>query len=488
MMAAGLNHLPAACGSTPLCRTRPDAATIEFGIVATRIGVEIRRHREPSLMRRRAAGGTATHDRKLVGATMSIDTYELALTLIGLAALLAAWAPAYTSHRPVSVPVVLVGIGALVFLLPLGFPAPLPQRFADGVERLTEFVVIVSLMGAGLKIDRPFSWRRWSSTWRMLAIAMPLTIAATALLGATVAGLGVASALLLGSVLAPTDPVLASDVQVGEPTLDEATDPDAEEEVRFTLTSEAGLNDALAFPFVYLALVVNAEGWAARGLVEWVAWDLVGRIAIGLAVGLVIGWVLSRVAFRPPGQLTALAESRQGFVAIAATLLAYGGAELLSGYGFLSVFVAALVLRNSERQHDFHEELHGFTEQIERLTVAALLVLFGGALASGVLSDLTLGGVAVAALLILVVRPIGGMLALAGTGMSTVERTTIAFFGIRGFGSMYYLAYATSDAKFEGTDQLWAIVAATILASVVVHGITATPAMRLVDRWSRRSR
>ncbi len=428
---------------------------------------------------------------------MSIDTYELALMFIGLAALLAAWVPTYTNRRALSVPVVLVAGGVLLFALPLGLPAPLPQRWTDSTERLTEFVVIVSLMGAGLKLDRPFGWRPWSNTWRMLAITMPLTIVATTVLGATVAGLGAASALLLGSVLAPTDPVLASDVQVGEPTLDQGSDPPAasdgdgpdtsadEEEVRFTLTSEAGLNDALAFPFVYLALVLNEGASSSPGeLLKWFGWDLVGRVTIGALVGLVIGWVLARIAFRPPGRLTALAETRQGFVAIAATLLAYGGAEFFSGYGFLAVFVAALVLRGSERDHEFHAELHGFIEQIESLTVAALLVLFGGALASGILGDLTLGGFAVAVALVLVVRPLAGMLALVRSDMRGVERSTVAFFGIRGFGSVYYLAYATSDATFDGTDELWAIVAATILLSVALHGITATPVMRLLDRRS----
>ena len=310
---------------------------------------------------------------------MHLDHYELGLTAFGLAALLAAWLPAYTAKRAMSLPVVLVALGALLFAAPVRLGDLDPRDHLDLTERLTELVVIVSLMGAGLKIDRPFSRRTWRNTWRMLVIAMPITIALTALAGSLVGGLGGASALLLGGVLAPTDPVLASDVQVGEPSLDDDPAPYAEDEVRFTLTSEAGLNDALAFPFVYLAIRIADHGWV-RGDTVWrfVAWDLAGRVVIGLVVGAAVGWLLGRVSFTPPGRLTALANSSQGFVSIAATLLAYGVTQLCEGYGFLAVFVAAVVLRGSERQHEFQGELHRFSEQVENLMVVGLLLLFGG--------------------------------------------------------------------------------------------------------------
>lgn len=419
-----------------------------------------------------------------------IDRYELALALAGLVALAAAWIPAYTARRPLSLPVVLLGFGAVIFALPLGLPSPDPAEHVDVVERLTEIAVIVALMGAGLKIDRPFSWRTWAPTWRMLAIAMPLTIGLGAILGATVAGLGAASALLLGAVLAPTDPVLASDVQVGEPELEAEPTPNAEEDVRFTLTSEGGLNDALAFPFVYLAIHVARNGWdPSAWLVEWISWDLVGRILIGLAVGWLVGRLLGVVSFHPPGRLSALAETPQGFVAIGATLLAYGATELVHGYGFLAVFVAAVVLRGSERNHEFQSELHTFTEQTENLLVVGLLLLFGGSLVSGVLDGITWTVVLLALLLVFVVRPASGGLALIGSPLTRTERFAISFFGIRGFGSIYYLAYALSEARFPNAETLWAIVAVTLVVSIATHGITATPVMRLVDRarW-RRSR
>src|SRR5688572_6072112 len=183
----------------------------------------------------------------------------------------------------------------LVFALPLDLPDPDPLVHGELTEHLAEVCVIVALMGAGLKLDRPVGWRRWSSTWRLLAVAMPVTIAVMAGLGWWWAGLAPAAAVLLGSALAPTDPVLASDVQVGEPTEDE----DSEDEVRFALTSEAGLNDALAFPFVYAAIAMTAKGTDPAGwLGRWLAVDVAYKLAAGVLLGLATGWLLGRLFFR----------------------------------------------------------------------------------------------------------------------------------------------------------------------------------------------
>jgi NhaP-type Na+/H+ or K+/H+ antiporter len=176
-----------------------------------------------------------------------VDLLDLTYAVFGVGALLAALLPRLLADRPLSMPMVFLGLGAALFALPLGLPDPDPLAHPGVAERLTEVGVIIALMGAGLKLDRGLGWRAWSSTWRLLAIAMPLTIAGTALLGWWWVGLAPAAAVLLGAALAPTDPVLASDVQVGEPSAEE----NAEDEVRFALTSEAGLNDALAFPFFY---------------------------------------------------------------------------------------------------------------------------------------------------------------------------------------------------------------------------------------------
>ena len=393
--------------------------------------------------------------------------------------------PRLVRDQWVTTPLVVLLLGLALFALPLPLPRVGPLEFPKAAEYLTEVGVIVSLMGAGLKLDRHVGWRSWQSTWRLLAITMPVTIVATALLGWWMLGLAPAAALLLGAALAPTDPVLASDVQVGPPgaALEDTENPhDAEDEVRFALTSEAGLNDALAFPFTNAAVAMATVGAApAAWLGGWLAWDVAYKLVVGLVAGLAIGWLLGRLVFSSEGEIQ-LAKRGEGFVALAGTLVAYGLTELVGGYGFLAVFVAAATLRRSEHGHEYHETLHEFAEQTERMLMIGLLLLLGGAIAGGVLAPLTVSGVAVIVLVLLVVRPISGWLALPDDYVIPAERATIAFFGIRGIGSLYYLAYALNHASFAQAEQLWAIVAATVGASVVLHGIAVTPAMRRLDR------
>jgi NhaP-type Na+/H+ or K+/H+ antiporter len=405
-----------------------------------------------------------------------VDPYVLTLAFVGAAILGAAVLPMLLAGRPLSFPIIYVALGMAVFALPLRLPTADPLAEGEVVERLTELVVIVSLMGAGLKIDRPVGWTSWRTTRRLLVLAMPLTIAGVAVLGWWAAGLAPAAALLLGAVLAPTDPVLAGDVQVGPPG------GEAEDEVRFGLTSEAGLNDGLAFPFTNAAIAMAAAGSAGVGswLGAWVLDDVLAKLAIGLAVGVAGGRAVGAVLFRLP-TTRRIAESTEGFVALATTLLVYGVAELCHGYGFVAVFVAAYVLRNHERDHEYHEVLHASSESVERLFSAALLVLLGGAVVDGALAPLTLRGAALGLAVVVLVRPIAGWLALLGTTMPQSERWALAFFGIRGIGSVYYLAYALNEAEFADPDQLWAIVAFVILVSVLVHGVSAAPLMKRVD-------
>jgi len=414
---------------------------------------------------------------------LDLAASDLFFLVAGVALLLAAWLPRVAAGRSFSPPMIFVAIGLLLGSLPLDLPLLGLAQLSDAtvrasVEHVTEVVVIVALFGVGLAIDRPFGWNRWRSTWRLLGIAMPVSIGLVAVLGWGVAGLVPASALLLGAVLAPTDPVLASEVQVGGPSEDDDGD---EDEVRFALTSEAGLNDGLAFPFVYAGVFLTTAGVASWGA-QWLAWEVVGKIVIGVAVGLGSGWLLARLAFARPARILRFAETAEALVALAAVFLAYGAAEVVGGYGFLAVFVAALTLRAYEREHDYHRVLHEFVDQIERLLTLAVLLVLGYACADGLLSALTPGSVLVAIAMVAVVRPVVGWLSLAGCRIGRGERWAIAFFGVRGIGSFYYLAYAAGQTTLNQYDQLWSTVALTVLISVVVHGVTAGPAMSRLDR------
>ena len=406
-----------------------------------------------------------------------MDSYRFALLVVGIALLGAAWLPHLLRRRALSFPVVYVGLGVLLFLPDLPLPRPDPLRHGVVVERLTELTVLVALLGAGIRIDTKFRWREWHVTWRLLGIAMPLTIAAGALLGTHVLGYGIAAAALLGAVLAPTDPVLASDVQVGGPNEGE------EDAVRLSLTSEAGLNDALAFPFVWLAigLAIAAAGGEPFDWSCWWLLDVGWRLLAGFAVGWLLGKLLVHVLFRVLRE-DSVSRSGDGLTALAIILIVYGVAELTHTYGFLAVFVAAVVIRQSEREHEYHATLNLFAEQCERLLMALLLIGFGGALAIGILGTPGWREWVVALGVVLVVRPLAGWLSLVGAPLRRRDRAAIAVFGVRGIGSLYYLAFALNHAGFAEARSLWSVVALVILLSVLLHGLSAKPVMQRLDR------
>jgi NhaP-type Na+/H+ or K+/H+ antiporter len=345
---------------------------------------------------------------------------------------------------------------------------------------------------------------------------MPLTIASVALLGW---GLGIApaAALLLGAALSPTDPVLASDVQVEGPRVDTVDTPDdaagdspaddeqalgepvdEKDDVRFALTSEAGLNDGLAFPFVTAALLLaSAGGLSSVGSwgLHWFAWDLVGKVVIGVAVGVAVGWGLARLAFRSSRRSLRLAEQGEPLLALAALVLTYGASQLVGGYGFLSVFACGMTLRAAERNHHYHRSMHEVVQRLERLLTLIILLMLGMAMTKGVLGELDWRGVVIAVALVFVLRPVAGWVSLRlrarpanlPGGLGRRETLATAFFGVRGIGSLYYLSFAAGEHAFSDERWLWSTVAFTILLSVMVHGTLATPVMRYLERRRERA-
>ena len=409
-----------------------------------------------------------------------MNLYLIVLGGAGALILLVAWLPMVLKAMPLSLPMFCVAFGYAVFGL-TEWAVPMPLVHSVTWERLTETVLIIALMGAGLKLDREIGWRAWRTTWRLLGIAMPVCIGLVALSGYAVLDLSFGAALLLGAALAPTDPVLASDVQVGPPKSGE------EDEVRFSLTSEAGLNDGLAFPFVNLALLMLAatsDEWVQGGLEGWLLRDVAWRCFCAVVMGWMVGRGLGWLTFHLP-QRAALSRTGEGFVALGMTFLSFSLTELAGGYGFLAVFVTALALRSAERHHDFHTRLHEFTDQIERLLTMVLLVLFGGALAGGLLDALTWPGAIAGLALLFLFRPLSALGSLIGLRMPPWERGTIAFFGVRGMGSFYYLAHAFNQHRIPEAEQIWAIVGFTILISILVHGATVSTAMGRLDRRLR---
>jgi NhaP-type Na+/H+ or K+/H+ antiporter len=309
-------------------------------------------------------------------------------------------------------------------------------------------------------------------------------------------GVAFPAALLLGGALAPTDPVLASDVQVGGPNEGEgegdhedSEEVDEDDEVRFALTSEAGLNDGLAFPFVHAAILLVTVGSVSEWGLRWLAWELVGKIAIGVAVGVLAGRAVARLSFTARTQELRFAANGEPLVAIAALLATYGVAEVLGGYGFLAVFCCAMAIRSFERKHSYHHDMHEVIERLERLLTLVVLLLLGMALTNGLLAHLDWRGVGISLFLLLVLRPLAGLVSFLGhphldgpRDFDTRERVVAAVFGVRGIGSLFYLAYAASHAEFEEVRWLWSVVAFTVVVSVYLHGFTAPFAMDWQER------
>ena len=418
------------------------------------------------------------------------------LLLVGMAV-----ASTIVARLPLTTALLYLGVGIAMGPAGLGLIRLEPMRDSALLERLTEIAVLVSLFGAGLKLRRALSDPRWRLPVLLATVSMTWTVALVAVVGVFALGLPLGAAVLLGAVLAPTDPVLASDVQVEHPT--------DQDRLRFALTGEAGLNDGAAFPFVMLGLGllglhdIGAFGW------RWLAVDVMWATAAGLAVGWALGWGVSHVVLwlrRERKEAVGLDD----LLGLGLIALAYGIALLLNGYGFLSVFAAGFALRREERLQtlaasgsDAPPDVHaaantaraaematghdtapaymaqatlGFTEQLERLLEVGVVLMLGGMLTS---RTLTVEGWWFVPLLFLVIRPVAVVLGAPMRGAPPMQRWLAAWFGIRGVGSVYYLMFALQHGlEGQSAELLVAIVFTTVAASVVVHGISVTPLMR----------
>ena len=343
------------------------------------------------------------------------------------------------------------------------------------IEHVAEAAVVVTLYATGLQIDRKLRLVEWRSVVVLLCVVMPVTIGAVTLLGVGLLGLSLGAALVLGAALAPTDPVLAGDVGVGPPGEDEP-------EARFSLTAEAALNDGLAFPFLLAGLFIVGEG-GTGWIGSWVLIDVVYKVLVGVAVGVILGRAAARLALplRSEGQI---GTDLDGWLAVAVALAVYGVAQVLSAYGFLAVICAGLAFRRYERDHEKHEELHAGAQRIVQLLELGTIVL--------VMSMVTLTGLGtpgwegwlLGALLVFVIRPVSALAVLRPRSLATPEeRGFVAFFGVRGLGSIYYVGAALGAGVLsagEARTILWTVLAAVIV-SVVVHGVTANAGVRALD-------
>ncbi|USI75012.1 cation:proton antiporter [Sphingomonas morindae] len=405
-----------------------------------------------------------------------IDLPHAAL-LAGLGGMLvlATWLPLLLRHLPISLPILFLAAGyGLSFT---GWVHMDARQFGQSAlaEQLNEAVILIALMGAGLRLDRRFGVRRWDPVWRLLLIAMPLTIGALFLAGQALLGLAAPAALLLAAMLAPTDPVLAADVQTGPPGTGDGGHS------RFGLTAEAGLNDGLAMPFVALALALQ-QGRLDLG--HWLGVDIALELVVGAAIGLVLGRGFGLMMFKLPR--LKLSDTGEGLAAIGIAFLIDGISQILHGNGFIAVFVAAVAIRSTKPEDAFHGAMADFSEQVERVLVMLVLLLFGWGLGKVGLHRLDWGMFGFVALLMLVVRPAAAMIGFLGAPLPWASRLLMAAFGIRGIGTFFYLQYGLNRAEFPQSQTIWTAASLAVLCSILLHGISATPVMRRADAYRAR--
>ncbi len=429
----------------------------------------------------------------------SAQAFALGYLVLGALLVAVSLSHSYIARLPLSAAMLylLVGLG----LGPLGLDLLRLDPLDDSrlLERLTEVAVVVSLFVAGMKLDLPLRDRRWRLPLLLATLSMLVTVAAIAAIGVWLLGLPVGVAVLLGAILAPTDPVLASDVQ-----LTQAGDRDR---LRFALTGEGGLNDGTAFPFVMLGLALLELH--PRGEVGWLTWatvDLIWASVAGIAIGGLLGAGVGRAVLHLRRHHREAWGSDE-FISLGLIALSYGAALLAQGYGFLAVFAAGLALGRIDRAeqevaHQHHETpaehaepanatpmaaVQQFNLQLERVAEVSVVLAIGLLLAH---VDFMLQALWFVPLLFLVIRPASVWMLLALLPSGTVRRPQPAFmawFGIRGIGSIYYLMYAISHGlSVQDATPLVSLTITVVVSSMVAHGVSVTPLMHRYEEGLKR--
>lgn len=432
--------------------------------------------------------------------------------IVGVLLVVMALSGSVLARLPLSTAMLYLLVGMAVSPWGIGLLWADGAKHSQLLETLTEIVVLISLFSAGLKLSSALGDRRWLLPLRLAVGSMVFTVLAIAGVGHFLLGLSPGAAILLGGILAPTDPVLASDVQVQT--------PGDRDKLRFSLTGEGGLNDGTAFPFVLLGLGllglhdIGHLGW------RWLAVDVVWGSACGIGVGAGLGFAIGRLVLHLRREHQE-AVGLDDFLSLGLVALSYGAALLLKGYGFLAVFAAGVALRQlvqsqsatpvvsqkvAERAaaapdtsaaekaavHPDHAPAYmahavlGFNEQLERIG-EVLVVIAIGALLWAV--DWNRAVWWFVPLLLLVIRPLSVALGLAGSSASISQRMLIGWFGIRGIGSLYYLMFAINQGLDPGlADLLTSLTLSVVVASIVVHGVSVTPLMAMYEQTMERRR
>ncbi|MGV3726304.1 cation:proton antiporter [Hydrogenophaga sp.] len=402
--------------------------------------------------------------------------------------------PTLLKRLPVTPAMLYLAVGLFMGPTVLGVFSFNPLKESALLEVLTEVAVLVSLFAAGVKMPVPFGWRQWRAPLQLATLSMAVTVGLVAAFGVWVLGLPLGAAVLLGAILAPTDPVLATDVQ--------SRHPGDRDQLRFTLSCEAGLNDGSAFPFVMLGLgLLGLHGLGDHGM-QWVLGDVLWATAGGVAIGVLCGTALARMGWwlRSGPQRHELLDD---FLGLGLIGVVYGLSAWSNAWGFLAVFFAAVALRQTEMglaARQPHAPAHDpapppdagpastvsrgalvFKEHLERVSELVLVLLLGGSL---YLDSWSWSAVGLALFLFAVARPLSVVVGLLGTRTPRRMLGMTAWFGVRGIGSMYYLMYAIQHGLPQGLSlQLMQLTLIVVALSILLHGLSVKPMMRGV--WRR---
>lgn len=423
-------------------------------------------------------------------------TFTLACIVAGALLIAMTLGGSFIARLPLSAAMLYLGVGLAVSPVGLGLLKLDALKNTVLLERLTEVAVLISLFTAGMKLEFRVRDGRWRIPVQLATVSMVVTVAAITALGVYVLDLPVGAAVLLGAILAPTDPVLASDVQVAN--------PGDRDRLRFGLTGEGGLNDGTAFPFVMLGLGLLGLHELGEGGWRWWAVDVLWAVAGGLALGWLLGTLVGRaILYLRMRHREALGSDE--FIALGLIGLTYGLALLFHTYGFLAVFTAGLALRRidepdarpapqaaaapdetlspddqeasgAEAPAHMMRAVERFNSQLESFVEVAIVLAVGVLVATTRFRPEVLWFIPA---LFLVIRPAAVFIGLLGTPVRGSQRRLMAWFGIRGIGSLYYLLYAINHHLPPALAQrLLSITLAVVVASVIAHGISVTPLMK----------
>ena len=406
-------------------------------------------------------------------------------------------------RSPITSAIIYLAVGVLVGPTVLDWFHFNPLKQSALLESLTEVAVLISLFSAGVKMPVPFSFARWRTPILLATVSMAITVAMVAGFAFYVLGMPLGAGVLLGAIVAPTDPVLATDVQIRH--------PGDHDQLRFNLTCEAGMNDGSAFPFVMLGLGLLGLHDLGDSGTKWMLVDVLWATVSGVTIGVVAGVALAHVGWK----LRSKPHEHQlmdDFLGLGLIGIVYGLTVTVNGWGFLAVFFAAVALRQTElklakaAQDAFDgsktqqaARANGnappepepaqtvsqgslvFKEHLERLSEVVLVLLIGGTL---YLNSWTWEAVGLALFLFVIVRPISVIVGLLGTNTTWRIRGMTGWFGVRGIGSLYYLMYAIESGLPEELSlQLIQMTLIVVTLSILLHGTSVKPLMAIF--WRR---